>query len=409
VSRSELPEGISGSVWPEPVRDGFGIVIGAKSHRLIFGLSPRLSFDDGYRSYLMQISEQTGSAMDRVSHAIAAVAIDAERQLALKALEEASRTKDEFLAMLGHELRNPLAPISSALDLMAHHDPAGTSARERSVIERQVRHMVRLVDDLLDIARITSRSITLDRRVVDLAGIVTAAVEVTARLMKEHGHRVVIEARPGLRASADESRVLQIAVNLLTNAAKYTPDGGQIHVTLRGEGREAVFQVADTGIGSPRSYSPRCSIPSYKAPRASIVHRAASGSGSRSSRTSSPFTAVTLLSRARVAGREVCSRFVCPSSTTRRATRLVRPLAISPRGSSKRVLVVDDNEDAAGLTGDLLRTRGHEVIVANDPVQALHDAEAFHPRSRSSTSDSPGFGRLRAGRADAPPVSRCAR
>jgi signal transduction histidine kinase/BarA-like signal transduction histidine kinase len=508
-SSLELPRRIQSDAWPESIGDCFFTVVGEHSHRLIFGLSPRLPFDHGYRSYLTQISEQIGSALDRVDHATTSLAIeqqrnnlllqapvatalmigpthvfqlanalycrvvgrdpvgmsyleafpelagsplpgildrvyatgepfcidealvplirsnagvledcyfnfnlealrdvagvvfgmmavavdvteqvrarkvlektDAERRLVLKALEEASRAKDEFLAMLGHELRNPLAPISAALELMAHKDHDGKLAHERDVIERQLRHMVRLVGDLLDVSRITSRAITLEKRMVDLAGVVAAAAEATSHLFKAHRHRLSIEAQAGLSAYADEARLVQIVVNLLTNAAKYTPDDGQVAVTLRSDGSQAVLEVADTGIGIAPSLLPR--VFDLFVQDEQSIERARGGLGIGLAIVRNLVAlhdgSVAAHSAGAGTGSVFTVRLPLVDKTPNAVASPALPVASAP--TPKRVLIVDDNEDAAELTGDLLRTCGHEVVVVHDPVQALHDAETFRP------------------------------
>jgi PAS domain S-box-containing protein len=166
-----------------------------------------------------------------------------------EAAESANRAKDEFLAMLGHELRNPLSPILTALQLMKLQGPEG-SERARTVIERQVNHLTRLVDDLLDVSRIARGKVELRTEVVEMAEVVARAIEMAGTLLEQRSHTLTVDMpRHGLRVNGDPMRLSQVVSNLLTNAAKYTPPGG--HITVRAEhvDGEVVLSVRDTGTG----------------------------------------------------------------------------------------------------------------------------------------------------------------
>ncbi len=175
-----------------------------------------------------------------------------ERDKAEDALREADRHKDEFLAMLGHELRNPLAAISHAvlLERDAEHDPA-IAELARSVIVRQTANLTRLVDDLLDVARITRGKIGLRRSLVEIGEVVRRAMDAVRPLIAEHGHHLdlVLSGTGKWRVDGDATRLEQIFTNLLTNAARYTPNGGRITLVERQEGAETVITVSDNGVG----------------------------------------------------------------------------------------------------------------------------------------------------------------
>ena len=162
--------------------------------------------------------------------------------------ERASRAKDEFLAMLGHELRNPLAPISTALSLMKMRDD-GALREERDVIERQIRHVVQLVDDLLDVSRITRGKIELRREILGVRDVVTTAVEMALPLVEERRHRLSLDVEEGLFVEGDARRLAQVLSNLLNNAAKYTPDGGALRLRASGDGEVVTISVVDDGTG----------------------------------------------------------------------------------------------------------------------------------------------------------------
>ena len=189
---------------------------------------------------------------------IAVVAFDVtELARARRSAELANRAKDEFLAMLGHELRNPLAPILTALHLMRLHG-GDLLERERKVIERQAQHLTRLVDDLLDVSRVTEGKLTLRREPVEVSAVVAKAVETTHPLIEERLHQLVLQVPPaGLSIDADPMRMAQVIANLLTNAAKYTERGGHIELRAHREGHEAVIEVSDSGIGIAAGMLPR--------------------------------------------------------------------------------------------------------------------------------------------------------
>ncbi|MCY7320096.1 MAG: HAMP domain-containing histidine kinase, partial [Ramlibacter sp.] len=199
-------------------------------------------------------------ASDVTAQVVARQAMDrshAERQALLEELESANRVKDEFLAMLGHELRNPLSPIVTALQLMKLRGDTSTS-RERAVIQRQVDHLLRLVDDLLDVARITRGKIELKQARVDIAGVIARAVELASDLFEQRGHHLEIDSGPpGLVCEGDKTRLAQALSNLLTNAARYTPPGGHVWLSAGREAGSIVIRVRDDGIGIDAALLPR--------------------------------------------------------------------------------------------------------------------------------------------------------
>ncbi len=174
-----------------------------------------------------------------------------------RAAESANRAKDEFLAMLGHELRNPLSPIVTALQLMKLQGPEG-SERARTIIERQVNHLTRLVDDLLDVSRIARGKVELRTEVVEMAEVVAKAIEMASPLIEQRAHELTVDMpRHGLCVDGDPVRLSQVVSNLLTNAAKYTPPGGRITVRAEAAGGEVVLRVRDSGIGISPDLLPR--------------------------------------------------------------------------------------------------------------------------------------------------------
>jgi len=297
-------------------------------------------------------------------------------------LREADRRKDEFLAMLGHELRNPLAPVRNAvhvLKLLGNPDP--NFQRSREMIERQVQHLTRLVDDLLEVSRITSGKIKLQKEPADVAAAVARAVETSQPLIEGRGHRLTVRLpdRPVV-VEGDVTRLAQVLANLLNNAVKYTPDGGHIGVTVEAAGGEAVVRVRDTGMGIPPELLPNLFELFTQGDRS--LARAEGGLG----------IGLTLVKRlvemhggrveASSAGPGKGSEFVVrlPALPAGTACRAAEPAAadVTP-GPARRVLVVDDNKDSADSLAMLLAIKGHEVRTAHDGPGALVRTFAWWP------------------------------
>jgi signal transduction histidine kinase len=296
-------------------------------------------------------------------------------------LREANRHKDEFLALLGHELRNPLAPIRNGLEVLKlpGADPAITE-RARQMIERQVEHMVRLVDDLLDVSRIIRGKIELRREAVELATVVARAVESSQPLIEAEGHELTVgwSSEP-LWLNGDPVRLAQIVGNLLSNAARYTEKGGRIWLTIGREQQEAVLKVRDTGIGIARDVLPRIFEMFFQAQRNTKDAQGGLGIGL------SLVRGLVEMHGGRIdaysAGPGKGSEFVVrlplmPSEAGEgRRTEVYDRKGVPPR----RVLVVDDNQDAADSLAMLLRLDGHHVEAAYDGPSALRQAEENPP------------------------------
>ena len=301
---------------------------------------------------------------------------DAERA-ARDAAQAANRAKDEFLAMLGHELRNPLAPIVHALELMQLRTPGPN--REREVIARQVRHMTRLVDDLLDVSRIARGKVELARARVELADAIDDAVELVRPVIDEHRHQLVIEIEPGLAIHGDRARVVQIVSNLLTNAAKYTSVGGRIELTAVLRGGDIVMRCSDSGVGIPAALLPTIFEPFVQ--HEATIERAMGGLGLGLAIVHSMVTlhGGTIAVESEGEGKGASFTITLPALV---AAPVVAPsVAGAPRAStgSRRVLIVDDNEDAAELMGEALQLAGHTVQIAHDGARGLEIAAAFDP------------------------------
>ena len=304
----------------------------------------------------------------------------AREQAARAEAERASLAKDEFLAMLGHELRNPLSPILTALQLMQLRGVEG-AARERAIIERQVRHVVRLVEDLLDVSRITRGAIELKRDRVRLADIVAKAIEQASPLIEQRLHRLEVDIPADVFVDADPVRLAQVVSNLLTNAAKYTDSGGQIQVRAARQDADVVVRVIDDGIGIAPEMLPR-------------VFEAFAQERQRSDRTLGGLGLGLAIVKSLVEahggtvrlGSEGIGRGTQVSVRLPVAT-VASDVAPSPRAATRaaaaapgcRVLLVDDNEDAVTLLADSLAGLGHAVRVAVDAPTALALARQYVP------------------------------
>jgi signal transduction histidine kinase/DNA-binding response OmpR family regulator len=322
---------------------------------------------------------------DDVAHVtgIAVVAFDVtELTNARRDAEAANRAKDEFLAMLGHELRNPLAPILTALQLMRLRNEPGAE-RERTIIERQVTHMVSLVDDLLDVSRITRGKVQLKRERIDLADIVAKAIEMTSPAIESRRHTLIVDVPRGLVVDGDAARLAQVTANLLTNAAKYTDPAGHITVSGARENSLAVLSVIDSGRGIAPGMLPR--IFDLFAQERQEIDRSEGGLGLGLAIVKSLIRAHGGTVDAHSDGKNRGARFSIRIPLAARAAEepvrvtLATSAPVSRAKPGLRILVVDDNRDAASLLADSLQALGHTAIVAFDGPSALERASSFHP------------------------------
>ncbi|CAN5733456.1 hypothetical protein BH11MYX1_BH11MYX1_14600 [soil metagenome] len=367
--------------------DGEGVVaialplIGSTRPRGVFiaGLDRSIPLDDGYLAFLKAVASCIAT------HLAAADAANRERELlrdlacAQHQADAATRTKSEFFAILGHELRNPLAPIRSALQLM-RMDPKSPYEKERSVIERQVAHLVALVDDLLDVSRITRGKVELKFETVDLAEIASRAVDAVAGLLAERNHTIRLEVPRDLKVRGDVARLTQVLVNLLTNSAKYTPVGGHISITADDSREDELsISVVDNGIGIDADMLPKVFTEFAQAPHAPDRARGWLGFGLAIVENIVRLHggSVTACSAGRNAGSEF--RIILPAlhlSSIASSTRT--SVQVRVRGS-ERIVVVDDNEDAADMLSELLSSFGYDVRAYYDATTALANLDSFAP------------------------------
>ncbi|USE76869.1 ATP-binding protein [Cupriavidus gilardii] len=342
-------------------------------------------FEDGELRYTRCF---TRDASDRVARELA----EQQRERLLRELERASQAKDEFLAMLGHELRNPLSPIVTALQLMRMRGSTETQ-RERAIIERQVDHLVRLIDDLLDVSRITRGNIELKVETVQLADVLAKAVEMASRLLEQRSHRLTVDVDRSLAWQGDPVRLAQAVANLLTNAARYTDIGGEIRLSAWrddpvediAEGSAAgtiVIRVRDNGIGIAADMLPHLFDLFYQGPRK--IDRQEGGLGIGLALVKNLVElhggSVSATSAGPAQGSEFTIRLPAVASAELvAAAHRDEPAAVVAAADAHRVLLVDDNVDSVQALAQLLTAYGHHVQVVYDPVSALRVVERFAP------------------------------
>jgi PAS domain S-box-containing protein len=298
----------------------------------------------------------------------------------LAELSAANSAKDEFLAMLGHELRNPLSPIVTALQLMRMRGDTG-ALRERQIIERQVGHLVRLVEDLLDVSRVTRGNITLQPEQVDIAQPLAKAVEMASLLLDQRKHALMVEVAPELHWHGDPARLAQVVANLLTNAARYTDPGGEIVLRAWREAPGSlVISVKDSGTGlAPETLAQVFDL-FFQGKRG--LDRTEGGLGVGLALVKSIVELHGGTVEANSQGRGRGSEFVVRLPAGLEPAQAVQAPAPVPAAAApltRRVMIVDDNADGAEMLGRLLAEHGHEVAVFNDPLLALADAQRLRP------------------------------
>jgi PAS domain S-box-containing protein len=296
-----------------------------------------------------------------------------EQKTGEEELRTAARRKDEFLAMLAHELRNPLAPISNAAQLLALAGANPARVRQSSeVIIRQVGHMTDLVDDLLDVSRVTRGLVELERERLDLGGVVAGAVEQARPLIEARGHALHTSMdAAGPRVDGDRTRLVQILSNLLNNAAKYTPQGGRIALTVSTEGLEARIEVRDNGIGIAPSMLPHVFDLFTQAERTPDRAQGGLGLGLALVRSLAQLHGGRVEAHSEGVGQGSAFTLILPLAEGAAAAAAVDVPASAANDASRRILVVDDNVDAAHSLADILRSLGHATVTATGSHEAL--------------------------------------
>jgi signal transduction histidine kinase/ActR/RegA family two-component response regulator len=297
---------------------------------------------------------------------------DAER-----ALRDSDRRKDEFLAMLAHELRNPLAPIRTAADLLprliASGDPRATATSD--MVSRQARQLTRLVDDLLDVSRVTQGRIAIQRSPVELAAVVSQALESVDAQIKEKRHTVHTAVKPGVYVSGDGARLVQCVSNILTNAAKYTDRGGKIDVTLAVEGARAVVSISDNGVGIPAELLPRVFELFVQNERSLDRSQGGLGIGLSIVRRLIEMQGGEVSASSPGAGRGSTFKISLPAIEPPAGAKSAKSATVR---TPLRVLIVDDNEDAADSLAMLLAIDGHTAQAVYAGEAAIELAPSFN-------------------------------
>jgi len=330
------------------------------------------------RDYSLRAQKTTEDEIGALVDAFNEMLAEAGRRA--EALRLADERKDEFLATLAHELRNPLAPIRNALEIirLARDDPEKT-ARAREMMQRQLTQMVRLVDDLLDVSRITTGKLAVRKAPLEVQSVLRDAIEIARPFLEMRRHRFdfVAPAEP-IIVEGDRTRLAQVFSNLLNNAAKYTDPGGQVLLSVAPEGDEAVIRVRDNGLGLARESLDSIFEMFMQVDRTLDRSQAGLGVGLTLAKRLVELHDGTIEAKSDGPGRG--SEFVVRLPLAyARVTDRDPSIPLRPEAPGRRILLADDNVDFATSLGELLSARGHNVRIAHDGAEALREAEQFHP------------------------------
>jgi PAS domain S-box-containing protein len=368
-----------------------GVVVGLANHTLLIA-------KDGTRRPIDDSAAPIKDEQGRVTGAVLVFRDVSERRRWAQQLEQqnremaaASRQKDEFLAMLAHELRNPLAPLRNALQIVKLGGNKPHAEQLRAMMERQLLHLVRLVDDLLDVNRITRGKIELRRERVALPAVIENAVEASGPHIEAGKHQLTVSLPPHvLHVEGDLMRLAQVVSNLLNNAAKYTPPGGQIWVTLAHEGGAAVIRVKDSGIGIPHEMLTQVFEMFTQLARSSERTQGGLGIGLTLVKRLVEMHGGTVQAESAGLGHgsEFSVRLPLLGMQKRHVEGSGQP---APAGPARRILVVDDNVDAAESLTKVLQLNGHEVHTVHNGAEALAQAAARRPHVMLLNLGMPGM------------------
>jgi signal transduction histidine kinase len=298
-----------------------------------------------------------------------------------EALKEADQRKDEFLATLAHELRNPLAPLRTGLQILKIRPGGQESEQARDMMERQLSHMVRLIDDLLDVSRVSSGKLVLKREPVTAQAVVLSAIEASRSFIEAAGHEFELHLPDeALYLDADPTRLAQVVGNLLTNAAKYTPSGGKICLHVRRDADQVVVEVTDTGEGIPAEMIPKVFELFTQVGHTLDRSQGGLGIGLALVKQLVDMHGGTVTAVSRGAGQGSTFSVRLPLDRVRQSPGPnVDALEMETGFPRRRVLVVDDNVDAAESLSMVLKLDGHEVRAAHSGEEAMLLAKEFHP------------------------------
>jgi len=344
---------------------------------LVVAAQEARSWSEGEVALAKAVAERTWLAVEKLR-------LDAALRRSEEALREADKRKDEFLATLAHELRNPLALMRNVVNLI---QIPGSSEDElrwgRDILDRQVNYLIRLTDDLFDVSRITRQKLELQKEREDLREIVNAAVESSRPLIDEREHELAVTLpKQGIYIEADRVRLTQVLMNLLTNAAKYTPKPGEISLSVEPAGSQVLVRVKDTGVGLSAESLAHVFDMFYQVDRSYTRSDGGLGLGLTLVRQLVEMHGGTI--EARSAGINQGSEFVVrlPILSDQHSTKpfpLPRDQAKIPAEAVRRILVADDFPESANALAKLLRSDGNEVQIAEDGFEALDAAAKFRP------------------------------
>jgi PAS domain S-box-containing protein len=352
----------------------------AIAERRPYSIEHRIRRADGAERVVLEHAEISFDERGRTVRMVGAVQDVTEQKRAEQELREADRRKDEFLSVLSHELRNPLAPLRNSVYVLENADPAGEPARRaRAVIARQVGHLTRLVDDLLDVTRVARGRIGLRRERLDLNAIVRRSGEDHRAVMLDRGIELEVEVpREVLWVNGDATRLSQVIGNLLQNAAKFTGRGGRVNLVLAARGPRAEIRVRDTGVGIEPGLLARVFEPFVQADRTLARTEGGLGLGLSLVKGLTDLHGGAVRAESEGAGKGAEFVVELPLVAPEREDE-PRPAwaRAGPRG--RRVLVVDDNVDAAESLAQLIELLGHSTEVAHDGREAMAKARASPP------------------------------
>jgi PAS domain S-box-containing protein len=354
-----------------------GIVVDLANQTALIG-------KDGTERSIEDSAAPIRDATGKISGAVMVFHDVTQRRRAEKALKEADQRKDQFLAMLAHELRNPLVPIRNGLQILnlAGNNPV-MAENARSIMDQALSQMVRLVDDLLDVSRITTGKLKLRKERVDLAAVTQSAVDTSRPLIDEQGHKLTV-ALPSaaILLDADPTRLAQVFSNLLNNAAKYSEQGGDITLSAETQGDEVIVRVADRGIGIPADHLPRIFQLFAQVEMASERSQGGLGIGLSLVKELVEMHggSIEAHSEGRGRGSEFVVRLPMVGAEPRSGARSGKDDAERASHAAKyRILIVDDNRLSLDSTAMALKLMGHELVTARDGIEGIERARTFQP------------------------------
>ncbi|HMV46664.1 MAG TPA: PAS domain S-box protein [Blastocatellia bacterium] len=373
------------AVHPDDRRHAEEIFAAATERREAFQMDYRLRRRDGEYRWAIDSAAPRFEMDGQFRGYIGSVIDITERKEMEDALKEADRRKDEFLAMLAHELRNPLAPIRNAAQVLKLIGTADASQRwAGEVIERQTQHLTRLVDDLLEVSRITQGKVTLTRQPLDLAAIINRAVETSRPLIESRRHQLTVALPPApVRLEGDLTRLVQVVGNLLNNAAKYTDEGGRIRLAATLENNEAIIRVEDDGIGISADLLPHVFDLFTQADRSLDRSQGGLGIGLTLVRNLVELHGgrVEAHSEGSGCGSQFIVRLPALSATSETDDPAQSGETNQTAAPGLKVLVVEDSADSAEMMAFVLKLGGHQVRIASDGAEALEAAAVFQPQA----------------------------